>query len=81
MSTITFYHKDGCHLCEKTRRQLQQLEAEMDLRVDEVDITQDADLYARYRYLIPVIDTRQGKVFTAPIDMGAVREVLRGQRS
>lgn len=81
MRTITFYHKDGCHLCEKTRRQLQQLEAEMDLRVDEVDITQDADLYARYRYLIPVIDTRQGKIFTAPIDMGAVREVLRGRHA
>ncbi len=81
MSTITFYHKDGCHLCEKTRQQLQQLEAEMDLRVDEVDITQDAELYARYRYLIPVIDTRQGKIFTAPIDMGAVREVLRGRYS
>ncbi len=79
MTTITFYHKEGCHLCEKTRRQLQRLEQEMALIVEEVDITQDPDLYARYRYLIPVIDTRQGRVFTAPIDVGAVWEVLRGR--
>lgn len=81
MTTITFYHKAGCHLCEKTRHQLQSLVQEFDLTVDEVDIVQDADLYARYRYSIPVIDTRQGKLFMAPIDIGAVREVLRGQRS
>jgi thiol-disulfide isomerase/thioredoxin len=81
MTTITFYHKEGCHLCDKTRQHLRQLEQEMALTVEEVDITHDPDLFARYRYLIPVIDTRQGKLFTAPIDVGAVREVLRGQRS
>lgn len=78
MTTITFYHKTGCHLCDKTRQQLRQLEQEMALTVEEVDITQDPDLFARYRYAIPVIDTRRGHLFTAPIDLGAVREVLRG---
>ncbi len=81
MTTITFYHKAGCHLCDETREQLQQLEQDMALTVEEIDITLDPDLYARYRYVIPVIDTRHGRQFTAPIDIDLVREVLCGQWS
>ena len=53
--TLTLYSKDGCHLCEDLRALLDELQSEYDFAIEEIDVTRDAELFARYRYEIPVL--------------------------
>jgi len=55
MVVITLYAKAGCHLCDAARLHLEDLAAERDFELREVDIRGDPDLFERYRYRIPVI--------------------------
>lgn len=58
---LVLYSKPGCHLCDDLRGLLEELREELGLTIDEIDITADAALFARYRYEIPVLlmDGRQ----------------------
>jgi glutaredoxin len=53
--TLTLYSKPGCHLCEDVRATLEELRPEHAFALDEIDITTDAELFARYRFNIPVL--------------------------
>lgn len=53
--TLTLYSKPGCHLCEDLRTLLEELQPQYGYTVAEIDITTDAELFARYRYDIPVL--------------------------
>ena len=53
--TLTLYSKPGCHLCEEVRATLEELRREHAFALDEIDITADAELFARYRFEIPVL--------------------------
>ena len=53
--TLTLYSKPGCHLCEDVRTTLDELEPEHAFTLEEIDITTDAELFARYRFEIPVL--------------------------
>jgi glutaredoxin len=55
MRHITLYSKAGCHLCDEARVLLEDLAADHELVLDEVDIRRDPALFERYRYRIPVI--------------------------
>lgn len=55
MLTVTLYTKEGCSLCEKVKAELAALAVRYPHDLQEVDITQDADLFARYRFTIPVL--------------------------
>jgi glutaredoxin len=52
---ITLYSKAGCHLCDEARTLLENVAADADFELDEIDIRRDAALFDRYRYRIPVI--------------------------
>jgi glutaredoxin len=52
---LTLYTKPGCHLCEEVRDLLDDLQPEHGFAIEEIDITGDAALFARYRYEIPVL--------------------------
>lgn len=52
---LTLLGKSGCHLCEDVRALLDELQSQHGFQLDEVDITSDANLYARYRHDIPVL--------------------------
>ena len=52
---LTLFSKPGCHLCDELRGWLEELRSTFDYVLREIDITQDADLYSRYRYDIPVL--------------------------
>ena len=52
---LTLYSKPGCHLCEELRGLLDDLQPEHGFAIEEVDITSDPELFARYRYEIPVL--------------------------
>jgi glutaredoxin len=53
--TVTLYSKPGCHLCEELRAALDELRDAYALTIEEIDITQHAELFARYRFEIPVL--------------------------
>jgi glutaredoxin len=55
MRHITLYSKAGCHLCDEARVLLEDLAADHQVVLDEVDIRRDPALFERYRYRIPVI--------------------------
>ena len=58
--TLTLYSKPGCHLCEDLRALLDELQEEYGFAITEIDISEDNELFARYRHDIPVL-WRDGK--------------------
>ncbi|MBX6771286.1 MAG: glutaredoxin family protein [Chloroflexi bacterium] len=65
--SVILWEKPGCCLCERAREILARLAAEYPLRVDRRDITTDADAFARYRYVIPVVEIEGGPRFEGKI--------------
>lgn len=55
MITITLYSKAGCRLCDDARGYLEELAADHEIDIEEIDIRSDPILFERYRYRIPVI--------------------------
>jgi glutaredoxin len=62
--TVTLFHAQGCHLCERAREQLAELRAELEFELVEVDIGGDADLEAAYREFLPVVELDGERLFT-----------------
>ena len=52
---VTFYTKAGCHLCEEARDMLDDIAAEAEYALTEVDIRSNPEIFEAYRYRIPVI--------------------------
>ena len=52
---LTVYSKPGCHLCEEAVRVLISLQAQTRFTLEEVNIENDAALFADYGEQIPVI--------------------------
>jgi glutaredoxin len=63
----------GCHLCERAQGQLAALRSELGFDYDEVDITGDADLEARYREWLPVVEIDGERAFVYWLDEAAFR--------
>ncbi len=55
MQSVILYTKPGCHLCDEAREYLDDLAADHDFDLAEVDIRSDDALFERYRYRIPVV--------------------------
>lgn len=75
MLTITLYTKEGCGLCDEVKQELAGLAAAYPHSLQEVDITQDPDLFARYRFMIPVVKIGEATL-KAPITRGDLRLAL-----
>jgi glutaredoxin len=55
MTQVTLYGKPGCHLCEEAHAVLTAVRERRPFALEEVDITRDPALEARYRERIPVV--------------------------
>lgn len=55
MLRVILYTKAGCHLCDEAREHLDDLAADLEFDLTEIDIRSDDALFERYRYRIPVI--------------------------
>ena len=57
MTTLTIYSKPGCHLCDDLKAVVDRVvrTSAQPIVVEEIDITTDADLEARYGLEIPVL--------------------------
>ena len=73
---ITLYTRPGCHLCDDLKSDLLALQDELGFDVDERNIDNDTEAFARFRYLIPVLDIPGGPLLTPPHDLFTVRAAL-----
>ena len=57
MIALTLYSRPGCHLCEEMKAVIARVIGDRgpEVRLDEIDISTDADLEARYGIEIPVL--------------------------
>lgn len=74
------YHAVDCHLCERARSVLADMRAEDVFDLEEVDITGDPELEARYREWLPVVEIDGERVFTYYVHPEAFRRRLAQAR-
>lgn len=82
MMQVTLYSKPGCLLCDELKVMLSELQDEITFTITERNIEADAEDFARYRYLIPVLDIEGGELLYPPHTWDTVRNALvaaRGQ--
>jgi hypothetical protein len=63
---VTLYSKPNCHLCTELKVDLTALQAEIGFELIERNIEEDAQDFARFRYLIPVLDIAGGELLYPP---------------
>jgi hypothetical protein len=78
---LTLYSKPGCHLCEDLARLLDELQPEWGYSVNEIDITRDEGLFARYRNEIPVLTCGTVEIARGRVDVRDLLDHLRAVTS
>jgi glutaredoxin len=78
---VTLYAAPGCHLCEAAKRVLATVRAEEPFELDEVDISGDDALEARYRELLPVVEIDGEQAFTYFVEPDSLRRKLAQARA
>jgi hypothetical protein len=74
--TLTLYGKPGCHLCDDARASVERAAAGRDVTLEQVDITLDPALHARYGERIPVLTIDGETVFELVVDEGVLERRL-----
>jgi len=52
---VIVYSKEGCHLCENVISELEQLRTVENFDLTTLDITENSELFERYKSIIPVV--------------------------
>ena len=81
MIVLTLYSRPGCHLCEDMKAVVQRVACavEAPLAVEEIDISTDADLEARYGLEIPVLLVDGRKAAKYRVTEGELARILRAR--
>ena len=75
-AAVTVYTAEGCSLCGRALDVIRGAQQELDFELTVVDIGNVAELEARYRELIPVVEIGGERVFTFFVDADALRRRL-----
>jgi len=78
--TLTIYSKPGCHLCDEMKAVVMRVAAGFPATVDEVDITSDPALEARYGLEIPVLLIDGRKAAKYRVTEADLTRMLRDRR-
>jgi glutaredoxin len=78
---VTIFHAAGCHLCERALGQVRALHEELGFALEEVAIDGDAELEARYREWLPVVEVDGEQVVTYYVHEEAFRRRVEAGRS
>jgi glutaredoxin len=75
---LTIYSRPGCHLCEVMKATVERAvrASDLEVSVDEIDISADADLEARYGIEIPVLMVDGKKAAKYRVSEWDVRRLL-----
>lgn len=63
---VILYSKPECHLCEEVKADLLSFQMQMEFALFERNIEEDPELFARFRYLIPVVDIEHHPLLYPP---------------
>lgn len=77
MPHLILYTRNGCHLCEKTKQELQQLRETLSFTFEEMDIAQSDQLTELYGLMIPVLLIDGEEAGYGQIDVNQVSERLQ----
>jgi glutaredoxin len=78
---VVLYKASGCHLCEEAQGRLHELRDELGFELDEVTIDGDADLEARYREWLPVVEIDGERACTYYVQPEPFRQRLAAAQS
>jgi glutaredoxin len=73
---VTLYGRPGCHLCDEARESLQRVQTRAPFSLQEVDITTDDLLHARYLERIPVVSVDGQDLFDYEVDEDALEQFI-----
>jgi len=76
VATLTLYGKPGCHLCHEARDAVKRVLLDRELGLEEVDITLDPGLFARYGERIPVLELDGEVLFEFVVDEDLLQQRL-----
>jgi glutaredoxin len=76
VAKITLYGKPGCHLCQTARTVVERVRAEHGFELEEVDVSIDPLLNARYGERIPVLELDGEELFEFFVQEASLRERL-----
>jgi len=73
---LVLYGREACGLCQDMLWQLQELTADLNIRVDWVDIDSDPSLVAEFGARIPVLMAENKEICHYTLDMAALNAYL-----
>jgi len=79
MIALTLYSRPGCHLCDDMKAAIARVtsrEHAVDVTLEEIDISTDADLESRYGTEIPVLLLNGRKVAKYRVTEGELARLL-----
>jgi thiol-disulfide isomerase/thioredoxin len=83
MVVLTLYSRPGCHLCDEMKAVVQRASRAVDasIIVEEIDISTDPELEARYGLEIPVLFVEGKKAAKYRVTEEELARLLRGRSS
>ncbi len=77
---VTIYSRPGCHLCDDMKDAVRRIAQTSDERIaiEEIDVSGDSELEARYGVEVPVLLVDGRKVAKYRITEDALRRALKG---
>ena len=79
LRSVKVFTAEGCHLCEPALEVIEGVRRDVPFALEIVDITGDADLEARYRTHLPVVEIDGERVFTYYVTTHGLHEALHAQ--
>jgi len=81
VGALTIYSRPGCHLCDEVKAIVHRVAdaAKPPLAVEEIDISTDPDLEARYGLEIPVLLVDGRKIAKYRVTEEALSRILRAR--
>jgi hypothetical protein len=78
---LTIYFRPGCHLCEEMKAAVERAVdvSHTPARIDQIDISNDSDLEARYGTEIPVLLVNGKKAAKYRVTEQELRRILDGR--
>jgi glutaredoxin len=73
VTVVTLYTRPGCHLCDDARTALHRVRKDVPFELEEVDISADDALHARYLERIPVVALDGQEIFDYFVDEDALK--------
>ena len=78
-STLIIYSRPGCHLCDEMKAVIQRVARVIPLALEEIDISTDPALEARYGLEIPVLMMGGKKAAKYRVTEEELRKMLVGR--